>query len=279
MDTESVFADITNDITNGRKDDAVHKVMDLISEDSSPYTLIKSISFLKVMNESESIDKVVDVLLSSLPEDQESKIQIAGALNGLEMPNIAFGILKNMPSSDSILRLSAVCLFDMEEYEFALDKLNQISSMEVNDRILLSSTLSSLGEHSEAISNAESLLAQYPDQYDVRSSYIGTLMVAGKNKEVLKYARAALKEKTADANSLAAYAMRISGNTKAAAGYASRAIQMDHSHIPAMETLGLCLAEKGEYDKAKIIAGAINEISPGNKAAVNIIGYCNTFSH
>ena len=36
----------------------------------------------------------------------------------------------------------------------------------------------------------------------------------------------------------------------------------------------ICLAEKGEYDKARIVAGAINEVSPGNKAALNIISFC-----
>ncbi len=41
-----------------------------------------------------------------------------------------------------------------------------------------------------------------------------------------------------------------------------------------METLGICLAMKGEYQKAKITAGAINEISPGNKAVINILAYC-----
>ena len=41
-----------------------------------------------------------------------------------------------------------------------------------------------------------------------------------------------------------------------------------------METLGICLADKGEYDKARIVAGAINEKSPGDKAALNVLSYC-----
>lgn len=278
MDTESAFAEITKDITDGNTDCIGRKVLDIVSEDKTPFTLIKSISLLKVVNDFESINAVVDILLASLPEDEETKLQIVTALNGLEMPTIAYGILKNMPKNDSVNRLSAICLFDMEEYESALDKLNNIETMEIADRILLTSVLSSLGEHSEAISNAEKLLSENPKSYDVCSSYVGALMLAGRNKDVVKYARAALKNKTADANALAAFAMRVSGNIKAAAGYASRAIQMDPTHIGAMETLGLCLVEKGEYDKAKIIAGAINEISPGNKAAVNIISYCNVHS-
>ena len=278
MDTESAFAEITKDITDGNTDCIGRKVLDIVSEDKTPFTLIKSISLLKVVNDFESIHIVVDILLSSLPEDEETKMQIAAALNGLEMPTVAYGILKNMSKNDSVNRLSAICLFDMEEYESALDKLNSIETMETADRILLTSVLSSLGEHSEAISNAEKLLGENPKSYDVRSSYVGALMLAGRNKDVVKYARAALKDKTADSNALAAFAMRVSGNIKAAAGYASRAIQMDPAHIGAMETLGLCLVEKGEYDKAKIIAGAINEISPGNKAAVNIISYCNVHS-
>ena len=96
----------------------------------------------------------------------------------------------------------------------------------------------------------------------------------GREKEAAKYSRTGLKDKSADSNAIAAYVLRIAGNYKAAAGYATRAINIDNGHIGAMETLGICLAEKGEYDKARIVAGAINEKSPGDKAALNVLSYC-----
>ena len=63
-------------------------------------------------------------------------------------------------------------------------------------------------------------------------------------------------------------------NYKSAAGFATRALNIDNGHLDAMETLGICLAYKGEYEKARIVAGAINEKSPGDRAALNVLRYC-----
>ena len=274
MDTEQAFAEITKDIAEGRVEDVGKKVLDLIENDKTPYTLIKCMSLVKVIDDPETMKAVTTTLMNNLPEDDKVKIEVCGALRGLDHPMLAYSILKTMGDDDVILRLSAVCLVDLEEYESALEKIRSIREMQVNDRIVLTSILSSLGEHTDAVAIAEGLLSEYPKVYDVRASYLGSLLVSGRSKDAVKYVRACLKEKTADANALAAYVMRITGNVKAAGGYATRAIQMDNKHIGAMETLGICLAEKGEYDKARIVAGAINEVSPGNKAALNIISFC-----
>ena len=137
-----------------------------------------------------------------------------------------------------------------------------------------SEVLSALGNHKESVENAELLLAEMPDDFDVRRAYVSALMLAGRDKELTKFVRGCLKEKDADANALAAYAMRVLGNIKAAAGYATRAIKLDPRNVSAMETLGICLAHKGEYEKARIVAGAINEVSPGSKAALNVLSFC-----
>ena len=133
---------------------------------------------------------------------------------------------------------------------------------------------SSLGEHSAANKIAESLIGEFPKEYVVMRCYVTALILAGRDKEAVKFVRSCLKDKSADSNAIAAYVMRITGNIKAAAGYATRAIQIDNGHVGAMETLGICLAEKGEIDKARIVAGAINEKSPGDKAALNVLSYC-----
>jgi Flp pilus assembly protein TadD len=121
---------------------------------------------------------------------------------------------------------------------------------------------------------AAALLKENPADYDTRISYVQSLIMGGRSRDAIKYAREGLKDKSADSNAVAAYVMRILGNVKAAGGYASRAVKLDQQHIGGMETLGICLALKEEYDKARIVAGAINEISPGDKAAINILSYC-----
>ena len=170
--------------------------------------------------------------------------------------------------------MSALCLIDLEEYEDAMAKADQIREITPFDRVMLTEIKSALGMHNEAIGIATELLEEFPQNYEVRRAYVSALMLGGKDKEAARYARAAVKDKTADSNAIAAYVLRIAGNYKAAAGYATRAINIDNGHIGAMETLGICLADKGEYDKARIIAGAINEKSPGDKAALNVLSYC-----
>ena len=163
---------------------------------------------------------------------------------------------------------------DLDEYEDALDTVGRIQEITPFDRVMLTEIHSALGQHAKAIEIATGLLSEYPQNYQVRRAYVSSLILGGRDKEAGKYARSCLKDKTADSNAIAAYVLRIAGNYKAAAGYATRAINIDNGHIGAMETLGICLAEKGEYDKARIVAGAINEKSPGDKAALNVLSYC-----
>ncbi len=139
---------------------------------------------------------------------------------------------------------------------------------------MLTEIHSALGMHQNAIEIATGLLSKFPNNYQVRRAYVSALILAGRDKDAARYARAAVKDKTADSNAIAAYVLRVAGNYKAAAGYAIRALNIDGEHIGAMETLGICLATTGEYNKARIVAGAINERSPGDKAALNVLSYC-----
>ncbi len=274
MDADKTFEEIRSLISQGRNEEAVELTGELAESSSDPMVGIKCLSLLKVVGETERSKPIVSKVASNLPEDPQMRIQIAGALRGLEYPSTAYGILKEMEQDDTVRRLSCMCLEDMEEYELALDAVTSISQLLPFDRVMLTEVNSALGNHKEAVRVSEELLREYPEDFDVRRSYVSALLLAGRDKEAVKFARGCLKEKTAGSNALVAYVMRILGNTKAAAGYATRAINMDPKNVSAMETLGICLAEKGEYDKARIVAGAINEVSPGSRAALNVLSFC-----
>ena len=274
MDADAAFAEIRKEISEGRGAQIGPRVLSLAESDSDPMTRIKCLSLLKVIDVSGVSKEILRMLLEDLPEDRTTLVQVAGALRGLEYPSSALSILKDMEQDDSIVRMSALCLIDLDEYEEALAMTDRIQEITPFDRVMLTEIKSALGMHSEAVDIASQLLEEYPQNYEVRRAYVSALMLGGRDKEAAKYARAAVKDKTADSNALAAYVLRIAGNYKAAAGYATRALNIDSGHIGAMETLGICLADKGEYDKARIIAGAINEKSPGDKAALNVLSYC-----
>lgn len=273
MDTDSAFDEIRSLVSQGRGPEAVGRVKDLAGSESDPMVRIKCLSLLKVIEDKETSKEVLRLLMDALPEDRESLIQVAGALRGLDFPSNAYSILKGVEVDDQVRTLMCLCLEDMEEYEMALETLDQIQEPSPFDRVMRTEVYSALGMHAKSVENAERLLAEMPTDFDVRRAYVSALMLAGRDKELVKYVRGCLKEKGAESNALAAYAMRILGNTKAAAGYATRAIKLDQKNISAMETLGICLAEKGEYDKARIVAGAINEVSPGSRAALNVLSF------
>lgn len=274
MDTDAVFDEIRKDIAEGRGASVGPKVLAIAESDKDPMTRIKCLSLLKVVEDAGVSKEILHMLVEDLPDDRKMLIQTAGALRGLEYPASALSILKGMEQDDSVKRMSAMCMIDLEEYEDALDMVGRIEEITPFDRVMLTEIHSALGMHAKAIEISSKLLEEYPQNYQVRRAYVSALMLGGRDKEAAKYARAAVKDKTADSNALAAYVLRIAGNYKAAAGFAIRAINIDNGHVGAMETLGICLAQKGEYDKARIVAGAINERSPGDKAALNVLSYC-----
>ncbi len=273
MDTEAEFAAVRRDISEGRLNEVPLKIRAIAEASGEPFTIIKCMSLLKSVGDDSVMLDLMKMLMASLKDD-ETRLQSAMALRSLGYPSNSLGILKGLNKDDPVLRESARCLMDLEEYEDALDSLRAMNGPTPQDGCMIVESLSSLGEHSDAVKEARLLLSRYPKDYDVRVRYVSALISAGRQKEAVKYVRETLKEKTADSNALAAYVMWVTGNVKSAGAYASRAVSMDHAHVGAMETLGLCLAEKGEIDKARIVAGAINEVRPGDKAVLNILSYC-----
>jgi tetratricopeptide (TPR) repeat protein len=274
MDIQESFRSIGSDLSAGKIDEVRRKVQEISDSTDDPFVLLQCVSLLKVVKEDDMMRGLVTKIMANVDEEESRRVEIAGALKGLEYPFQAYEILESMEPSDSIRRLRVQCLMDMDEFESALEENNAIKEMQVIDGIHNAEILSALGEHADAIAAVKLLESGHPKNYDVMNCYVAVHMMAGEEKEAVRYARHRLKDKTADGNAILAYAMRIMGNDKAAAGYATRAIKMDPKHIGAMETLGICLARKGEYEKARIVAGAINEVSPGHSAAMEILRYC-----
>jgi tetratricopeptide (TPR) repeat protein len=272
MSNDDVLKGISADINSGRTEGLTDRISELADSTDDPFEVLKYMSLLKLIPRDGTESKLANRVVSM--SDQSNGLALATGLRNLDCHIFALDILKKLEPTDQVERLRCHCLYDIEEYESAMETYYKIKAPVINDRILLSNILSSVGEHRKAIEAAEQLLSEYPNDYDVRIAYVRALMMGGNNKEALKYARAGLKDKSADSNAVAAYVLRVQGNIKAAGGYAARAVQLNNSHIGAMESLGICLALKGEIEKAKITAGAINEISPGDKAAINILSYC-----
>ena len=66
----------------------------------------------------------------------------------------------------------------------------------------------------------------------------------------------------------------LDGNSTAGGAFSSKALKLENKHLGALETIGLCFAEKGSFWEAKIAAGAINEIEPGSPAVFRILAVC-----
>jgi tetratricopeptide (TPR) repeat protein len=273
MDIEAEFSAVRKDIAEGRLSEVPLKIKAIAESSREPFTIIKCMSIMKSVGDDSVTLDLMKLLLSS-QKDDGTRLQSAMAVRSLGYPSNALGILKGVEKDDSVLRESARCFMDLDEHEEALDRLRAIQSPIPKDGCMIVDALSSLGEHSDAVAEASRLLSAYPSDYDVAVCYTSALISAGRQKEAVKYVRDRLKEKSADAFALAGHVMWIIGNVKSAGAYSSRAVQIDRTHIGGMEVLGLCLAEKGEIDKARIVAGAINEVRPGDKAALNIIAYC-----
>ena len=272
MPIDPVLESISADLAAGRTEGLSAKLLAAAESCSEPFEMLKCISILKLLPQDGTESKIANLILNMT--DEGTALEVAKALYSLDCPYFALEALKKAPKSDHSYRLICSCQYALDEYESALETYSKIADPCVKDRILLSSIDSNLGEHKMAVDIATQLLSEYPDDYDVRIAYVNSMMMAGNTKDVAKYIRNGVKDKTADSYAVAAYVLRIQGNIKAAGGYASRAVTLNNNHIGAMETLGICLAIKSEYDKAKIVAGAINEISPGDKAAINILSYC-----
>ncbi|MCL2608112.1 MAG: hypothetical protein FWD92_06140 [Methanomassiliicoccaceae archaeon] len=274
MDAEKAFVSIQTDIRNNEYENAMLKVKGIADACDDVNSLLKCASLLKVVEDEEGCQNILNRIAGMSPFRKEERLNVALSLRNLGRPDDAYGIIRDEEETDNMLREKAKTLLLMGEGGEALSKIGKLSSHTAEDRILLSEILCSTGDFKKAY-EVSSKLAKDDRSYDSMANLCTTLVLMGKSKEAIKTAKQNLKgEKDADSLALAAYVMRIDGRTTPAAAYAYRALNADHVHKGALETMALCLIEKSRFFEAKMLAGGINERYPGDPAAIRILDAC-----
>ena len=275
MDIEGTFNTIYENMKNGEYGLVRPKVDAIASSTDDIFVLLKCASLLKTVDDDDGCQNILDRVITKASNITDGKLTIAVPLRNLGRPADAYDLIKDEEETDGMLSEKARTLLMADESETALSKMRKMSSTTVSDRVLLSEILCSLGEFKEAYEVSEALVRD-ERTYDTLENLCSTLMLMGRNKDAVKTAKQYLKEdkRSADASALNAYVMRINGKTAAAAAYAHRALSIDHTHKGALETMAFCLIEKSRFKEAKVMAGAINEKSPGDPAAIRILDAC-----
>ena len=103
MDADAAFAEIRNEIAQGRGAEVGPRLLEIAESDKDPMNRIKCLSLLKVIDVSGVSKEILRMLLEDLPDDRATLVQVAGALRGLEYPSSALSILRRwirtIPSS------------------------------------------------------------------------------------------------------------------------------------------------------------------------------------
>ena len=274
MDTEKAFSAIQAHIRD-KEYDKVRPIADSIASSAEDVrTLLKCASLLKVVEDEDGCQSILDKVIGNV-SDTDDLMTVAMSLRCLGRPDDAYAMIKDEDETDHVLHQKAVTLLMMDEAEEALHKIRRIDEMTLENRILLSEILCSLGEFKEAYEASSQIVKDHGPSYASLVNLCSTMMLMGRNKDALRTAKQHLKEgKDVDSLALAAYVMRINGRTSAAAAYAHRALSADHTHKGALETMAYCLIEKSRFIEAKVMAGAINENHPGDPAAIRILDAC-----
>jgi tetratricopeptide (TPR) repeat protein len=274
MDIENSFRLINMHIRDGTMEMVRPEIDRIVEATDDPFTLIKCASLLKVVDDEEGCRSITDKVLEHVPEDVGQRFGVAQALRGLGRVEQAYSIFRQMDEDDSVLREEALCLQEMGESEEALVKIRRILVNDSHNAEIEISALCSVGEFKEALAQAEAYVAGGKN-YDSMSVLCTVLLQMGNVKEAVKAAKAYMKEdKGADPFALASYVMRICGKSAAAANYANRALNIDHTHKGALENMAMCLVEKGKINEAKVLAGAINHADPGCEEVIRILDAC-----
>ena len=280
MDTEKEFGIVQMHIIKGEQEMVRRHIDAMIARTDDLSTLLKCASLLKATDDEDGCRDILDRIARTDIADGNERLTAAVSLRGLGRPGDAYLMIKNDPPSDKVSRERARCLLMMNRADEALPEIKTIKDVSEEDTILLCGILCSVGNFDEAHEAAVRSVNENAS-YDTLVNLCTVLMLSGKNKEAVSTARKFLKGEKGDADSLAlaAYVMRINGKTAAAAAYAHKALSADHMHKGALETMALCLIEKKKFSEAKMCAGAINERSPGDPAAIRILDMCRRTSH
>lgn len=281
MDIDSAFDSIKENIKDGKNELVLPQVREIVDSNmDDPEVLIKCASLLKVVEEEDAVQDILNTVMTHLPSDEKELLKVAVNLRGLGRVDDAYSIYRSLKVESPELYDLAQTLFLLEEYEMAMSELLKADVLGRKERILLTECYSSVGEYAKAEKEAQALLDEFGPAYDILVNMSRVLFVKGDPKGAVKFAKSYLKEdkKNLDNLALNAYVMRINGKTMAAVNYSTRVLNADYSHIGALETLAYCHIERKSYVSAKLLAGAINDADPGNPAAVRILDACRLMS-
>lgn len=277
MEKELALKEVQANIAAGRTELVGPQIMDIVETYSNePFTLLTCASLLRVTGDDKLTEQTVRKIFDCLPESENTRFEIAQALYNLGYAPHAIRILEDLEETDEVLRCLAKSYYNVREFVSALGALNRLPIPTIEDDVFRVEVLISVGNMDKALEVTEGLMSEGSELFEVQRSYCSALVAAGRIKDAEKFVKGKLKEDkgSADNNALVAYMMWILGKTNAAGAHAAKALGADPKHICAMEILGLSLADKKKIDQARIVAGAINEISPGNPAVMRILDLC-----
>ena len=281
MDVDAVFERVKNDMKDGNEELVLPQIREVVDANKKdPAILIKCASILKVVEEEDEVQSILDTVMSNLPSDEIELQKVAVNLRGLGRAEDAYSIYRSLKTESPDAYDLAQTLYMMEEYESAMDVLKKADDLDLRGRVLLTECYSAVGEFTVAEREASAVIDEFGPCYDALVSMSRVLFAKGDPKGAVKFAKSYLKDdkKNLDNLALNAYVMRINGKTLAAVNYSTRVLNNDYTHIGALETLAYCHIERKNYVSAKLLAGAINDADPGNPAAVRILDACRLMS-
>lgn len=275
MDTDREFEEIKENIKEARIATAVSKIQTIVNSTDDALVMIKCASLLKTIDCESECKSAIDLAIDSVADDDDVRYNVGIAIRTLGRPDDAYELMM-CKSSDPAKRAEiARTLLMLSKPQVALEMIDgSINSIE--ERIIYCEILCALERYDDAVSAAEDIAEKDSCSYRSMVNLVSALIAAGREKEAVKLAKSKLKDDKKDADSLAleAYVMWINGKVPAAVNYANRALQIDYSHIGALETMAMCLVMKKKYLQAKMLAGVINENYPGNPAVIRILDAC-----
>ena len=281
MDTEAAFENIKNNIKEEKIDLVLPEVKQIVDQSGNDIPILfKCASLLKVVEEEDYCQEILDTIMDSLPDDESERMGVAIALRGMGRGEDAYDIINSFKEYKADPYEIALTLYSIEEYEEALSVLDESGKDDQRSMILFTDIYCALGDFAKATEYADKTMYYYGTSYDTLVNKCNVMFRMGKAKETIKFSKGYLKESKANNDFLAlnAYVMRINGRLPAAVNYASRVLKNDHTHIGALETMAMCFAEKKSFINAKLLAGAINDAEPGNPAAIRILDACRLLS-
>ena len=277
MDTEAAFENIKNDIKDEKYDLVVPQVKQIVDQAGDDLNIrFKCASLLKVVEEEDYCQEILDGIVENLPDDESEQMNIAIALRGMGRGEDAYSIMSSFETYVPDPYEVSLTLYSIGEYETALDVLEKSEKDDQKSMILLTDIYIALAQYEKAMELADKTLYYYGTSYETLVNKCNVMFRMGKPKDTIKYSKGYLKEskQNNDFLALTAYVMWINGRFVAAVNYASRVLKNDHTHIGALETMAMCFLEKKSFIHAKLLAGAINDADPGNPAAIRILDAC-----